>query len=154
MKKRIVKLFCYTGLGFPIDLENVEMISIDNEWHPKINVKKIADAAIEALIYQEGRLTGNQIRFIRSYFAMSLRKFGSEVVHETHSAVDKWEKCADEITAINDNTEYVLRLYILEQLQSKTEKQQNEFFNQYQKVKNFFQSKKHKSKHIHLESYA
>lgn len=154
MKTKFVEHFCYEGLGFPVDLEHVEMVEIDNDWHPKIDVRKIADAVIEALAYQEGRLTGNQVRFIRSYFSMSLRKFGEEVVHETHAAVDKWERCGDEMTSMNDNTEYVLRLYILEQVRSKTKKQQNEFFSKYQKIKNFFNSKQSKPVHIHIEKYA
>lgn len=154
MKTKIVENLCYEGLGFPVDLEHVEMVEIDNEWHPKIDVRKIADAVIEALAYQEGRLTGNQVKFIRSYFSMTLRKFGGEVVHETHAAVDKWEKCGDEMTSMNDNTEYVLRLYILEQVRATTKKQQNEFFSKYQKIKNFFNSTKSKpAAHIHIEKY-
>ncbi len=53
---------------------------------------------------------------------MPLRKFGEEVVHESHAAVDKWEKSNDQITSMNDNTEYVLRLYIIEKIQAKTKK--------------------------------
>ena len=154
MKTKIFENFCYEGLGFPIDLERVEMVEIDNEWHPKIDVRKIADAAIEALAYQESRLTGTQVRFIRSYFSMSLRSFGEEVVHETHAAVDKWEKCGDQITAMNDNTEYVLRLYILEQVKAKTAEEQKEFYNQSQKIKSFFKSKKRKAEHLHINKCA
>lgn len=152
MKSKIVKNFCYEGLGFPVDLKHIEMIEVDNEWHPKIDVKKIANAVIEALAYQDGRLTGNQVQFIRSYFSMSLRQFGEEVVHETHAAVDKWEKCGNEITAMNENTEYVLRLYIIEKLKPKT--QQKDFFNKYKKAKHFFKSKKQKPDHIYIENYA
>ena len=107
MKTKIIENFCYEGLGFPIDLKQVELIEIKNEWHAKIDVRKISDVVIEALAYQDSKLTGNQIRFIRTYFSMSLRKFGEEVVHETHAAVDKWEKSRDQVTSMNDNTEYV-----------------------------------------------
>ncbi len=140
MKTKIVQNFCYEGLGFPVDIERVECIEIDNEWHPKIDVRNIADLVIEALAYQKSKLTGNQVRFIRSYFSMPLRKFGENVVHETHSAVDKWEKAGDQITSMNDNTEYVLRLYIIEQICLKTKKQKTDFFSKYQKIKNFFSS--------------
>ncbi|HFN0434705.1 hypothetical protein SC867_09075 [Legionella pneumophila serogroup 2] len=63
---------------------------------------------------QEERLTGNQVKFIRTYFSMSLSEFGKTVVHESHTAVSEWEKCGDEITNMNENTEQVLRLYIIE----------------------------------------
>ena len=153
MKTKIIENFCYEGLGFPIDLKQVELIEIENEWHAKIDVRKISDAVIEALAYQDSKLTGNQIHFIRTYFSMSLRKFGEEVVHETHAAVDKWEKSGNQVTSMNDNTEYVLRLYIIEQIRSKTKKQRDEFFIKYQKIKIFFKSPEKYSfnHHIHLE---
>ena len=43
-------------------------------------MKKIASMAIKKLALQEEKLTGNQVKFIRSYFAMSLREFGNTVV--------------------------------------------------------------------------
>lgn len=115
MKTKIEPTFLYDGLGFPIELENVEMININDEWLPKIDVQYIADEIIKKLATQEERLTGNQVKFIRSYFSMPLREFGETVVHESHTTVSKWEKCEDEITNMNENTEQVLRLYIIEQ---------------------------------------
>lgn len=155
MKTKIIKHFCYEGLGFPVDLENVEFVEIENEWHPKIDIRKLSDLVIEALAYQENKLTGNQVRFIRAYFSMPLRKFGEEVVHETHAAVDKWERSGDEITSMNDNTEYVLRLYIIEQISSETKKQKADFFANYKIIKNFFKSPdKYCYHHIHVQKYA
>ncbi|KTD40827.1 hypothetical protein [Legionella parisiensis] len=120
MKCKIESTFLYDGLGFPIKLENVEMININDEWLPKIDVQYIADKIIKKLATQEKRLTGNQVKFIRSYFSMPLREFGEIVVHESHTALSKWEKFEDEITNMNENTEQVLRLYIIEQTQTKT----------------------------------
>lgn len=156
MKTKIMKNLCYEGLGFPVQLKNVELFEIDGEWHPKIDVKKVADAAIEAIAYQENKLTGNQVRFIRSYFSMPLRKFGEEVVHESHTAVDKWEKSDNQVTSMNDNTEYVLRLYIIEKIRSKTKKQKEEFFSKYKKIRSFFKSpEKFSLNHpVYIERYA
>lgn len=64
----------------------------------------IATAAIKALISQEQRFTGNQIKFIRNYFSMSLRDF-AKVVHESHTAVNKWEKHGNKITSMDINIE-------------------------------------------------
>lgn len=152
----MIKNLCYEGLGFSVQLKNVELFEIEGEWHPKIDVKKVSDAAIEALAYQKNKMTGNQVRFIRSYFAMPLRKFGEEVVHESHAAVDKWEKSADQVTSMNDNTEYVLRLYIIEKIKSKTKKQREEFFVNYQKIRNFFKSQEKFSFNnpVYIEKYA
>lgn len=124
MNTKVEPIFLYEGLGFPIELENVEMINISDEWHPQIDVRYVADEIIKKLAIQEERLTGNQVKFIRTYFSMPLREFGETVVHESHTAVSKWEKCGDEITSMNENTEQVLRLYIIEQSQTKTKAEQ------------------------------
>jgi len=134
-KIKIVDDFIYQGLGFPIKLEKVEMVKIDAEWHPKIDVRKVADLAIKTLISRHERLTGNQIKFIRSYFSMSLREFAQEVVHESHTAVAKWEASLDEITKMDINIELILRLYVIEHLESKTIKQQSKFYAKYCELK-------------------
>ncbi|MFA6301700.1 MAG: hypothetical protein WC627_01020, partial [Legionella sp.] len=64
MKTKIIPVFLYEGLGFPIALEHVEMVNIEGEWHPKIDVKYVADEVIKRLATQEERLTVNQVKFI------------------------------------------------------------------------------------------
>ena len=102
MKTKTEPTFLYEGLGFPIELENVEMVNINGEWHPKIDIHYIANEIIKKLPTQEDRLTGNQVKFIRSYFSMPLREFGEIVVHESHAAVSKWEKRGDDIPYTNE----------------------------------------------------
>lgn len=150
MKTKIVPVFLYEGLGFPIELEHVEMVNIEGEWHPKIDVRYIADEVIKKLATQEERLTGNQVKFIRSYFSMPLRKFGDTVVHESHAAVNKWEKRGNEITNMNENTEQVLRLYIIEKTQTKTKTDQANFYNNFKRSRVFTDTERKKPKPIHL----
>ena len=135
MKKKTLKKYLYEGLGFPVELTDVEMVYLDDEWCPKIDVKKLATMVIKLLPFQNERLTGSQIHFVRLYFGMSLRKFSSEVVKESHMAVSKWEKFAEKSTNMDSNTEIILRLYIYEKLGVKTAKERNNFFNQYQAIK-------------------
>lgn len=135
MDKKIAENFIYSGLGFPIKLEQVEMLKIDGEWHPKIDVKKVADQAIKTLVYRPQRLTGNQVKFIRTYFSKSLREFAQEVVRESHTAVAKWESTLDEVTKMDINIEMVLRLYVIEKLESKTVKERNQFYEKYLQLK-------------------
>ena len=92
MKTKIIENYTYEGLGFPIELKKVEMVFLENDWHPKIDVQKVADEVISKLAIQETRLTGNQVKFIRTYYSMPLREFGEKVVYESHIAVNKWEK--------------------------------------------------------------
>lgn len=88
MAKKVMKTFIYEGLGFPIELHNVEMILINGEYIPKIDVRAVADNAIKSLVLQKTKLTGNQVKFIRTYFSASLREFG-KIVNESHMAVKK-----------------------------------------------------------------
>ncbi len=141
MKSKTVKNFHYEGLGFPIELEDVEMVNINGEWAPKIDIQRIADEAIKKLAIQETRLTGNQVKFIRSYFSMPLREFSKKVLHTTHSAVNKWEKAGDDVTKMNENTEQVLRLFIIEQTQAKTKNQQADFYEHFMESKRFYNAK-------------
>lgn len=150
MQTKIEPLFLYDGLGFPIELENVEMICLNGEWLPKIDVRKIADEAIKRLATQECRLSGNQVKFIRSYFSMPLREFGETVVHESHTAVSKWEKKGHDVTNMNENTEQVLRLFIIEQTQMLTKGQRSDFYIIYQKTKVFFDAKNKQAKPVHI----
>lgn len=66
---------------------------------------------------------------------MTLREFGKTVVYESHTAVNKWEKCGNDITNMNENTEQVLRIYIIEQTQTKTQAEQENFYSNFKKAK-------------------
>lgn len=138
VKKKIIGKYKYEGLGFPIELTNVEFVMLSNEWHPKIDVRRIADTTIKKLAAQGTKLTGNQIKFIRGYFSMSLRQFAKKVVNESHMAVSKWEKFGNQPTHMDDNIEVMLRLYIYEKTSAKTAKQKNTFFEKYLALRDAF----------------
>lgn len=116
MKLKTRKKYIYEGLGFPIQLCDVAMVNIQGDWHPKIDIRKIATEAIKKLALQEERLTGNQVKFIRSFFSMTLREFAETVVRESHTAVNKWEKYGNEVTNMDINIEKILRLYIYQKV--------------------------------------
>ena len=131
MKKKTKRKFIYKGLGFPIELHQVDFVKFDGEWHPKIDVRKVADSAIKELSFQKERLTGHQIKFIRTYFEMSLMDFGKRVVHESHMAVSKWEQFKNKPTNMDINIEVMLKLYIYEKTSVKNLSQTRNFFEKY-----------------------
>lgn len=112
MRSKRLKEYTYDGLGFPVKLLDVETVMVDGEWHPKINIERVSKDVIQKLAMQNERLTGNQLKFIRAYFSMSLRSFAKEVVNESHTAVSKWEKFGDHVTNMDINIEKIIRLYI------------------------------------------
>ncbi len=152
MKTKTVNNYIYEGLGFPVTLDNVEMVHLDNEWHPRIDVQKVADNVIKQLAVQETRLTGAHVKFIRSYFSMPLREFGEKVVHESHMAVKKWEDKGDFATKMNANTEHELRLYIVEKLHSKSRESKSKFYDIYMATKRFFNSNENATSTTHAHA--
>ena len=152
MKTKIVKNYLYEGLGFPVELESAEIKYIDGEWYPIIDVKTVADDVIEKLANQEARLTGDQVKFIRSYYSMPLREFGEKVVHESHMAVSKWEKRANLPTNMNSNTEHELRLYIIEKMYSESKSAKSKFFDIYMATKRFFSGDQNKPSIVHANA--
>ena len=152
MKTKTVKNYIYEGLGFPVELNDVEMVYIDNDWHPRIDVQKVADDVVKQLAIQKSRLTGTQVKFIRSYFSMPLRAFGEHVVHESHMAVKKWEQKGDSPTNMNSNTEHELRLYIVEKLYSRSSESKSKFYDIYMATKRFFNNDDDDSALIHANA--
>ena len=133
MIKKTMKTFIYEGLGFPIELHDVEMIMINGEYAPKIDVRAVADDAIKSLVLQKTKLTGNQIKFIRTYFSASLRDFG-KIVNESHMAVKKWEHFKDKPTNMDPNIETRIRLYIYDKTCVKSKSDKIKFYDQYQAI--------------------
>jgi DNA-binding transcriptional regulator YiaG len=142
MERKTQKKYIYDGLGFPIELYNVEFVKVRGEWVAKIDVRNIALKAMRDLAFQDTRLTGNQVRFIREYFQMSLRQF-AKVVHQSHTAIDKWEKFGNKATNMDSNIEVVLRLHIYHEVCTKTLKQKSNFYKAYEKISSIDLSKQH-----------
>lgn len=109
--EKILKSFTYDGLGFPVILENVLFHKIRGEWLPKIDVEMLAEVVFKMLPSKPSKLTGNEIKFIRTYLGKSKPAFG-EIFKLSHTAVSKWEASGNSIAPISPSQEVVLRLYL------------------------------------------
>lgn len=116
-KRKIEKSYLYCGFGFPILLEDVPMVEVRGIWAPEINYNTLQKVVLLALCYQPTSLSGNQIRFIRKYFEMTLDKFAKKF-GITHAAVLKWEKKGDNPAKILEGYEKEIRLFVLDQILS------------------------------------
>lgn len=113
MQKKIKKKHIDYSCGFPVVLLNVPMIKLLDEWVIDINYNSLAKAVLLLLSKKEIPLTGNEIRFIRIYFGMTLREF-SERLGVKHSAVVRWENTKDHFASITWGIEKDIRLFILD----------------------------------------
>ncbi|MFA5584375.1 MAG: hypothetical protein WDA09_09180 [Bacteriovoracaceae bacterium] len=84
--EKVVKSLTYDGLGFSILLENVIFHEIRGEWLPKIDIESLADIVFKLLPSKPSRLTGNEIKFIRTYLGKSKLAF-AELFRLSHTAV-------------------------------------------------------------------
>ncbi len=100
METKVQREFLDTGFGFPIRLVNVPMVKVRGTWTPKLNYNELALVVLRALTYKESRLTGNEIKFIRTHFEMTLQEFAKRFC-VTHVGVMKWEKTKNQSTAMN-----------------------------------------------------
>lgn len=118
MKKKIQKKYHDHGFGFPVTILNAPMIQVKGEWVLDINQKELQFQVIEALVLKHGRLSGNEIHFIRLFSEMTLKQF-AERFDVTHPAVLKWEKFNNDPTGMNWTTEKDIRLFALKKINPK-----------------------------------
>jgi hypothetical protein len=120
METKVQKRFIDRGCGFPITLFNVPMVKVHGIWTPKINYNELALVVLRALAHKESRLTGDEVKFIRTYFELTLQMFAKRFC-VTHVAALKWEKAHNQLTAMSWTTEKDIRLFILSNLAAKAD---------------------------------
>lgn len=99
------------GFGFPVILEGVSMVKVRGHWTPNIDYNDLAMKVLLELARLRGRLSGNQVKFIRLHFKFTLQRF-AERFDLTHPAVLKWENAGNNPTGMNWSTEKDLRMLI------------------------------------------
>lgn len=112
-REKLQKRFVDEGFGFPVVLLNVPMVKVREIWTPKIDYNKLAKSVALALAAKPARLTGNEIRFIRQHFEMTLSDFGARF-DVTHPAVVKWEGAGEKPPKLKWPVEKDIRLFILD----------------------------------------
>jgi len=144
METKIQKEFIDTGFGFPIRLVNVPMVKVRGAWTPKINYNELSLVILRALAHKRSRLTGNEIKFIRTHFEMTLQEFAKRFC-VSHPGVLKWEKTKSQPTAMSWSAEKDIRLFVLTRLEAKAQ----EFASLYDDLQDL---PKGKSEPIHLDA--
>lgn len=114
-KERKIETFVYKGLGVPVKLVNVPMKKAAGEWCIDIDMNKLMLVVLQEIIHKPTALTGEELRYIRTYLEMSMAKFG-KIFGVSHVAVLKWE---GEQNRISPALELCIRLHVLNQLHAK-----------------------------------
>lgn len=114
-RERKIKTFVYEGLGFPITLVNAPMKKVFGEWVIDIDMTRLQLVVLRALVFKQGRLTKDELQFIRKFLSLTTTEFG-RTLGVTHSAVVQWENGKRQLTP---STEFCMRLHVLSHLRSK-----------------------------------
>lgn len=114
-KRKIVKEFIDYGCGFPVVIRNVPFIKIQGKWMPDINYNELEKVILILLCHKHFKLTGNEIRFTRLYFKMTLQEFAKRFGVQ-HPTVIKWENFKNESTNMSLGTEKDIRLFIVNKI--------------------------------------
>jgi DNA-binding transcriptional regulator YiaG len=110
-----VKEYVYTGLGFPITLEDVEVVSFKGIVLPIIDVKKVAALAINNLILQKSNFTGNQLNFIRTGFLLKGEDKLAALLKVPLTELKKWEDAGDKKVDMGTSTMNLLKQQMKDQ---------------------------------------
>lgn len=111
MKKKLI----WEGLGFPILLIGFPIKKIGNEKFPDVNMKDIQEKAFHSLMMKEIRLTGSELKFIRTYLQLTQQEFSKAINSRDRSSVSQWEQKKDKLTGMDLNTEIMVRLFMAKQ---------------------------------------
>jgi hypothetical protein len=107
--------YVYKGLGFPIKLKKVGLLKFNDELHPYLDIKVIADRAIQSLCTQEKKLTGNKLTFMRTYLMMTTVEF-AKLIKQPEAIIKKWEGSANKAVKIAVKDETFLKQQVQQQV--------------------------------------
>jgi hypothetical protein len=113
VKRKIVKSFVYAGLGFTVEIRDVELVLRRGAWTPDVNLGDLSKSAFFALAMKPAPLTGAEVFFIRNQMRLSLVALAG-LLRLTHPTVLKWEKARDRATTMAWGTECLIRLAVLD----------------------------------------
>ena len=113
-----IKNYQWNGFGFPVVFSELPGIKIRGELLPDVDLNQFAKTLVKIICAKQPvPLSGNQVKFIRNYFNMSLREF-AKFMNVTHQSVMRWEQRTKAAARIDINTEIVMRLRVLKELNS------------------------------------
>lgn len=110
--RKVAARHTYRGFGFPVVLMGVPMVRVRGRWTPDVNLDELQSMLLEVVAERDGRLTGDEVRFIRLAHHMTLAAF-AERFGVTHPAVLKWERAGARPSGMSWSTEKDMRLFVL-----------------------------------------
>lgn len=112
---KVLETYIFTGFGFDILLKNVVMKKAHGEEYPDINMNELKLLAAKALLRNQQRLTGHQLKFLRTFVQMSFDDV-SKKIHIASSTLRSWENKGAEFTGLGLDQEKAFRIMIISKI--------------------------------------
>lgn len=115
---KIVDNYTFKGFGFDVLLKNILVKSVDGEEYPAINMNELKNTTAKALLKSKQRLTGYQIKFLRTYLKMSFDEVAGEI-HVAASTLRSWENKGAEFSGFDVGHEKAFRIMAINKILEK-----------------------------------
>lgn len=112
---KTLKTYTFKGLGFDVLLKDVAIKSVDGKDYPDINMNELKTNTAKALLTSKQRLTGHQLKFLRTYLKMSFDEVAAKI-HIPASTLRSWESKGASFTALDVDQEKAFRIMAVSQI--------------------------------------
>lgn len=112
---KILKTFVFKGFGFDVLLKNIAVKSVAGEEYPDMNMNELKVNTAKALLISKQRLTGYQLKFLRTYLRMSFDDV-SEKIRTPSSTLRSWENKGASFTGLSLEQEKAFRIMAIHQI--------------------------------------
>ncbi|KYG64709.1 hypothetical protein AZI86_10890 [Bdellovibrio bacteriovorus] len=107
--KTLVSKYIFKGFGFDVLLKNIFVETIEGEEFPEINMNDLKLHTAKALLIERQRLTGNQLKFLRTFAKLSFDDVAQRI-RVPASTLRSWENRGKEFTGFSVEGERAFRV--------------------------------------------
>lgn len=112
---KVLETYTFTGFGFDVLLKNVVMKKAHGEEFPDINMNELKLLTAKALLRSQQRLTGNQLKFLRTFLKMSFDDVSKKILVAS-STLRSWEGKGKEFTGLSLEQEKAFRIMAINRI--------------------------------------
>jgi len=114
MKKDIYyKDMIFKGFGFPVMIKNAPFYKLGSTEILDIDPASIRDQVFLKVARKPARITGAEVKFIRSTMEQTQDAFAKRIGIKDRSLISKWEAQKNDATGMDQHTEVLIRLKAL-----------------------------------------
>lgn len=114
MKKgNYYKDMIFNGFGFPVMINNAPFHKLGSTEILDIDPAAIKDHVFLEVIKKPARLTGAEVKFIRTTMEQTQEAFAKKIGIKDRSLISKWEAQKGKSTGMDQHTELMIRLKAL-----------------------------------------